>query len=197
MSLYWIIVDVEVRSGLVSHHGVHGVTMPLPSNTRTNILVTIITPWCGSGYTATLRGAGALLSYQLSYQYRALRTGYFTFAKKWRHTCILILCRWLLIIIILSLFGKMVTILKIKLKPIDSFCLRLIDFYYLWFIMAWQFKIYYCPSRGNLREPLLEALLLQVYWTDLNILYLLLLWGRRGKLFSPVLCVSRSRYQTM
>ena len=49
-----------------------------------------------------------------------------------------------LIILILSLFGKMVTILKIKLKPIDSFCLRLIDFYYLWLNMAWQFKLYYC-----------------------------------------------------
>ena len=41
MSVYWI--TDEVRSGLVSLH----VTMPLPSNTRTNILVTIITPWWG------------------------------------------------------------------------------------------------------------------------------------------------------
>ena len=100
---------------------------------------------------ATLRGTGALLSYQLlSYQCHGLWTGHFTFAKKWRHihACILVLCHGLLIILILSLFGKMVTILKIKLKPIDSFCLRLIDFYHLWFIMAWQFKIYYCPSRA-------------------------------------------------
>ena len=121
---------------------------------------------------------------------------YFTFAKKWRHTCILILCRWLLIIIILSLFGKMVTILKIKLKPIDSFCLRLIDFYYLWFIMAWQFKIYYCPSMafsvsvkssGTFAWSSIASSLLN--WSRYLVSCIVLV------VLSPVLCVSR--YQTM